>query len=331
MTQTFKAMLATDNDGKVQGGFTRLRLSDLPDEEVLVKVAYSSLNYKDGLAITGAARICRKLPMVCGIDLAGTVVESRHDSYRPGDPVVITGCGLSESYWGGFSEFQRVKAEWLVPLPDNLSLEQAMAVGTAGVTAMLSVQALRDGGIEPGAGPIAVTGASGGVGSFTVMLLNTLGYQVTAFTGRADESAAYLTALGASQIAHRDQLARKPGPLEKELWAGAVDAVGGDTLATLLAQTRREGIVTACGLAGSSDLSTTVMPFILRGVTLRGIDSVTQSRDCRRRVWDDLATLLDGPTLARLYRVEPFDKLPELARDILAGAIRGRVVIAIGD
>lgn len=329
MTQTFKAMLATENNGKIQGDFTCLRLSDLPDEEVLVKVAYSSVNYKDGLAITGAAPICRKLPMVCGIDLAGTVVESRHDSYQPGDAVLITGCGLSESYWGGYSEFQRVKAEWLVPLPDQLSLEQAMAVGTAGVTAMLSVQVLRDRGLDPAAGPIAVTGASGGVGSFAVMLLNTLGYQVTAFTGRADESAEYLTALGASQIAHRDQLARKPGPLEKEIWAGAIDAVGGDTLATLLAQTLREGIVTACGLAGSSDLSTTVMPFILRGVTLRGIDSVTQPRDRRRQVWEELAALLDARTLAKLYRVEPFEKLPELARDILAGAIRGRVVVSI--
>lgn len=329
MSTRFTALVAEDHDGKVRAGLKTLELGDLPDNDVLVRVAYSTLNYKDGLAVSGKGKICRTLPMVCGIDLAGTVEESRHADFQPGDRVLVNGFGLSENHWGGYSQYARLQPEWLVRLPAAFSEEQAMAIGTAGYTAMLCVLAIEDHGVLPEHGPVLVTGAAGGVGSVAVHLLAKLGYEVEAATGRAEETGDFLKGLGATGLLAREALARDCKPLEKEHWAAVVDCVGGQTLATALAQTRYEGIVTACGLAGGTGLPTTVMPFILRGVTLRGIDSVMASRERRQRAWDRLAELMDLEALAAISRTEPMSKLPELANDILAGKIRGRVVIDV--
>jgi len=328
VTETIRAIVARDNDGRVTGQLEELSLDQLPDEDVLVAIDYSTLNYKDGLAVSGKGKICRSLPMVCGIDLAGTVLESRSGDFKPGARVLVNGYGLSEKYWGGYAQQQRLKPEWLVPVPAGLSNEQAMAIGTAGYTAMLCVQAIQDAGVKPDAGPVVVTGASGGVGSVAVMLLAQLGYAVTAVTGKPD-GAEFTRSLGATAVLSRDELARQSKPLEKETWAGAVDTVGSSTLATVLAQTRYEGVVTACGLAGGFDLPTTVMPFILRGVTLRGVDSVMASQQRRRRAWAGLGELVDAAVLSTIYRVEPLSRVPELANDIVAGNIKGRVVIDV--
>ncbi len=329
MTTPFNALIIDKNDKKVSASIKQISLGDLPDEEVLVDVAYSTVNYKDGLATTGTLPICRKFPMVGGIDLAGTVVESKNPAFKAGDRVLVNGFGLSERYWGGYAQKQKLKAQWLVRVPEAFSLEETMAIGTAGYTAMLCVLALQDWGVKPDDGPIVVTGAAGGVGTVAIMLLAKLGYEVTASTGRVDEARPLLEALGAKHIIARDQLARDPGPLEAETWAGAVDTVGDNTLASVLAQTRYEGMVTACGLAGSTNLPASVMPFILRGVTLRGIDSVMAPLERRQRAWDSLAKLVDLDLLRQIYSVEPMANVPQLASDILAGKVKGRVVIDV--
>ena len=329
MTTPFNALIIDKIDKQVSASIQQISLADLPDEEVLVDVAYSTVNYKDGLATTGTLPICRKFPMVGGIDLAGTVLESKNPAFKTGDRVLVNGFGLSESYWGGYAQKQKLKVEWLVRVPEAFSLEEAMAIGTAGYTAMLCVLALQDWGVKPDDGPIVVTGAAGGVGTVAIMLLAKLGYEVTASTGRVDEARPLLEALGAKHIIARDQLARDPGPLEAETWAGAVDTVGDNTLASVLAQTRYEGMVTACGLAGSINLPATVMPFILRGVTLRGIDSVMAPLERRQRAWQSLAELVNLDLLRQIYSVEPLSKVPALAEDILAGKIKGRVVIDV--
>ncbi|OUS15633.1 oxidoreductase [Gammaproteobacteria bacterium 50_400_T64] len=329
MTTPFNALIIEKNDKKVSASLQQISLADLPDEEVLVDVAYSTVNYKDGLATTGTLPICRKFPMVGGIDLAGTVVESKNPAFKAGDRVLVNGFGLSERYWGGYAQKQKLKAEWLVRVPEAFSLEETMAIGTAGYTAMLCVLALQDWGVVPESGPIVVTGAAGGVGTVAIMLLAKLGYEVTASTGRVEEARPLLEALGAKNIIARDELARDPGPLEVETWAGAVDTVGDNTLASVLAQTRYEGMVAACGLAGSTNLPASVMPFILRGVTLRGIDSVMAPLERRQRAWNELARLVDLDLLRQIYSVEPLSKVPELAGDILAGKIKGRVVIDV--
>ncbi|RMF07595.1 MAG: oxidoreductase [Alphaproteobacteria bacterium] len=329
MTDLFNAIVAEEIDGRVQGRLKQISLADLPDEDVLVDVAYSTLNYKDGLAVTGKGKICRKLPMVCGIDLAGTVAESRDDRFKPGDRVLVNGYGLSERHWGGYSQRQRVNPDFLLPIPDAFLPEEAMAIGTAGYTAMLCVQAIADHGIGPDAGPVLVTGASGGVGSIAVMLLDKLGYEVVAASGRAKDNQEFLRGLGAAEVIDRDELARDPKPLESERWAAAVDVVGGQVLSTVIAETRYEGLVAACGLAGGVGLNSTVMPFILRGVTLRGIDSVMASMERRRRAWSALADLIDKHKLREDYTVEPMSRVPELAEQILEGRIRGRVVIDV--
>ncbi|MDY0006928.1 MAG: MDR family oxidoreductase [Spongiibacteraceae bacterium] len=329
MSNRFTALVADDHDGKVRAEFQTLTLDALPDNDVLVRVGYSTLNYKDGLAVTGKGRICRSLPMVCGIDLAGTVESSRHADFQPGDRVLVNGYGLSETHWGGYSQYARLQPEWLVRVPAAFSLEQAMAIGTAGYTAMLCVLAIEDHGIRPEHGPVLVTGAAGGVGSVAVHLLAQLGYEVEAASGRAEAIGEFLKDLGATGLLAREALARDSKPLEKERWAAAVDCVGGQVLATALAQIRYEGLVAACGLAGGTGLPTTVMPFILRGVTLRGIDSVMAGRARRQRAWDRLAELVDLKTLARISHTEPMSKLPELAEQILAGQIQGRVVIDV--
>ncbi|MCW2247582.1 acrylyl-CoA reductase (NADPH) [Azospirillum fermentarium] len=325
--ERFTAFVIEDVEGKPKGGFKEIGLSDLPDHDVLVRVDYSTVNYKDGLAVTGKGRIARNLPMVGGIDLAGTVVESRSPDWQPGDAVLVNGWGLSETAWGGYSRYQRLKPQWLIRRPAAFTAEQAMAIGTAGYTAALCVDALEDWGhIQPGGAEVLVTGAAGGVGSVAVALLAARGYTVTASTGRA-ETADYLTALGATTIIGRAELATAGAPLQKERWGGAVDSVGGTTLVTALAQTSYGGAVAACGLAGSADLPGSVFPFILRSVALLGVDSVMAPAAKRQKAWDRLARDLKPETLAGVYSVEPFTALPDLAARIIAGQIRGRVVL----
>lgn len=329
MSTTIKAIMANkDSDGKFFVGLVTLDRADLPDEDVLVAIDYSTVNYKDGLAVTNTFPICSKLPMVCGIDLAGTVLESKSAKWRPGDRVLVNGYGLSERHWGAYAQQQRVNADFLVRIPEVFSSELAMAIGTAGYTAMLAVNAIRDHGTQPAAGPVLVTGGAGGVGSVAIMVLATLGYDVVASTGRP-EAAAYLQDLGAKNIVARSELARAAKPLEKELWAACVDSVGSTTLATVLAQLRYNGVVAACGLAGGGDLPSTVMPFLLRNARLQGIDSVMAPMAARQRAWDDLARLIDPAQLRSIYSVEPLARVPELCAAILRGEIRGRVVIDV--
>jgi acrylyl-CoA reductase (NADPH) len=324
----FNAIVAREVDRRSQGTLETLTLADLPDRDVLVKIDYSSLNYKDALAVSGRGKICRSMPMVCGIDLAGTIAESAHPGWKAGERVVVNGFGMSETVWGGYSQYQRVSSDWLVRLPEAFAPEQAMAIGTAGYTAMLCVHALQDDGVTPGDGRICVSGASGGVGSVALLLLAKLGYQAVAVSGRP-ETEPYLRELGAVDVIDRAELDRDPRPLEKEVWAAGIDCVGSKTLATMLAQTRYEGIVAACGLAGGTDLPTTVMPFILRGVTLRGVDSVMAAQPRRQRAWDDLARLVAPAELAAVFDIRPMSDLPKLATQLLDGQLRGRIVIDV--
>ena len=321
---TFTAIAAAEAG---PASLQQLSDSDLPEGDVTVGVQWSSLNYKDGLAVTGKGKIIRSFPMVCGIDLAGVVEQSDSPDWAAGDEVLVTGWGLSESHPGGFTQRQRVRSQWLTRKPDGLSLQQTMAVGTAGLTAMLCVLALEAAGLEPSVdGEVLVTGAGGGVGSVAVAVLAKLGYSVAASTGRT-ETHDYLRSLGATTIVNREDLAGSTRPLDKERWAAAVDTVGSSTLATVLAQTRYRGAVAACGLAGGSDLPTTVLPFILRNVSLLGIDSVSCPTEVRAQAWQRLATDLPADLLDSMTTVEPLTRVPELAEDILAGRTRGRVVI----
>jgi acrylyl-CoA reductase (NADPH) len=325
----FKALVLTESDGAVQSAIKELSNSDLPEGDVLVSVAYSTLNYKDGLAVTGKGRVVRRYPMVPGIDFAGVVEESRSPLWKPGDRVILTGWEVGEKYWGGFSQKARVRAEWLVPLPAGMSLEQAMGFGTAGFTAMLCVIALEERGLTPDEHPVLVTGAGGGVGSVAVALLARLGYHVAASTGRA-ELHDYLTGLGAREIVDRATIAKPSGrPLESEQWAGAVDTVGGDTLAAILPAMRAGSSVAACGLAGGFAVTTTVMPFILRGVSLLGINSVFVPQAARRAAWERLARDLPATTLARITQTIPLADVPAMSEEILKGRVRGRVVIDV--
>lgn len=329
MSESFAAVVIEESDGKPKAQFKQLTLSDLPDNDILVEVAFSSLNYKDGLAVTGKGKIARKLPMVAGIDLSGTVVESRAPGWKAGDKVIVNGWGLSETQWGGYSRFARVKPEWLVRLPGAFSLEEAMAIGTAGYTAALCVDALDHWGSLAAHNPdILVTGAAGGVGSVAVALLSAAGAHVTAATGRP-QTHDYLRGLGASAFISRDELLEKGGPLQKERWAAAVDSVGDVTLANVLAQTKYGGAVAACGLAGGAGLPATVLPHILRGVALLGVDSVMAPQPKREAAWTRLARDLDAAKLREMTSVEPLSKIFELAPKILAGQTRGRVVIDI--
>ena len=334
MTDSFNAFVINKNDDesskrKTAGAIASLSLTDLPDEKVLVAVEYSSLNYKDGLVVTGKGRVCRSLPMVAGIDLAGTVVESTDARYQAGDKVLVNGYSLSESHWGGYSQMQRVNPDFLVKLDTRFSSEQAMAIGTAGYTAMLCVMAIQDHGVKPEDGAVLVTGAAGGVGSMAVMLLAKLGYSVTASTGRVESTQDFLTSLGASDVIDRAVFDFESKPLAAEQWMAVVDSVGAQPLASVLAQVKYEGIVAACGLAAGMGLPTTVAPFILRGVTLRGIDSVMASQLRRARAWKAMAELVDIELLASLYEVRPMSELPALGEQILAGQVKGRVVIDV--
>lgn len=323
----FRAVMIEDVDGKQVASERDLTLANLPDHDVLVEVSFSSLNYKDGMAVLGK-KIARRLPMIAGIDIAGTVVESRSQQWSPGDRVVVNGWGMSETEQGGYTRYQRVKPEWLVRLPEALSLEQAAAIGTAGYTAALCVDALEDWGVGKGEREVLVTGAAGGVGSIAIALLAKAGYRVTASTGRV-ETHAYLSSLGATAFVARQELQEKGPPLAKERWAGAVDSVGSATLATVLSQTAYGGAVAACGLAGGVDLPATVLPHILRGVALLGVDSVMAPLAKRERAWQRLARDLEPALLASITSVEPMSRLPELAPQILAGQTRGRIVIDV--
>ena len=329
MTERFNAMVIDMVDEKYQASIKQITEQDLSDEDVLVAVDYSTLNYKDGLVITGAMPFCQSFPMICGIDLAGTVLESRDSNFKAGDRVLVNGYGLSERHHGGYAQKQRLKAEWLVRIPERFSTEHSMALGTAGYTSMLCVLAIIDHGVKPEHGPILVTGAAGGVGSIAISLLSKLGYQVTASTGRVEACRDFLTNLGASDLLARDELARQCKPLEAETWAAVVDTVGDKVLATAIAQTKYNGVVAACGLAGGAAMTGTVLPFILRNVALKGVDSVMAPQAIRQRAWNELAKLIDLEQLASVYTIEPMTKLPELAQDILAGKIKGRVVIDV--
>lgn len=322
----FKALVLNQNDGKTVAEVTELSLDQLPDQNVLVKVDYSSLNYKDGLAITGKGKIIRNFPMVPGIDLVGTVEESADDRYKKGDQVVLTGWGVGENHWGGFSEYARLNADWLVPLPEGMDPVRTMQIGTAGLTAMLCVMALEEGGVTPDKGPVIVSGAAGGVGSVAVSILAGLGYQVTAITGRP-ETESYLRGLGAAEIVSREQMAEPARPLEKQRWAGAVDTVGDNILGRILSETDYGGVVTACGLAASFKLPTTVMPFILRNVRLQGVDSVMCPYERRQEAWKRLKAQLPDNAVGDIAQIIALNELPDYAERITNGQVKGRVVV----
>jgi acrylyl-CoA reductase (NADPH) len=321
--------LTQDDDKTVTATVAELDETVLPDRAVEIDVEYSTINYKDGLAIMGRPGVVRTYPMVPGIDLAGTVSASSADGYQAGDKVVLNGWEVGESHWGGLSQKARLDAEWLVPLPDAFTTQQAMAIGTAGYTAMLCVLGLEEHGVTPDSGPVIVTGASGGVGSTAVAILAKLGYEVVASTGRPAE-AGYLTDLGASEVIDRAELGEaNPRPLQKTRWAGAVDAVGSHTLANVIAQTEAHGCVTACGLAQGPDLPSSVMPFILRGIVLVGVNSVYESFARRKQAWDRLAADLDAGKLASMTEVVGLSEAIGVAGQILDGQIRGRVVVDV--
>ena len=322
----FNALVLEQEEGKTLSAVKQLELTDLPDEDVLVEVTYSSLNYKDGLAITGTGKIVHSFPMVPGIDLAGVVKESRSPDYQVGDQVIMTGWSVGERYWGGYSQYARLKPEWLVKMPEGMDAKTAMEIGTAGLTSMLCVMALEEGGITPDKGPVVVTGAAGGVGSVAVAILNKLGYDVAAVTGR-ESTHDYLRGLGAKELLSREEMAAAPRPLEKQRWAGAIDTVGDTMLARVIAETDYRGTVAACGLAGGYKLPTTVMPFILRGVRLQGVDSVMCPVDIRTQAWNRLLTDLPEGALGEIASVVGLAELPQAAADIVAGKVRGRTLV----
>lgn len=324
----FKGLLIDKKDGQYQAGLQQIDPADLPEGQVTVRVSHSTLNYKDALAITGKVPVVRKFPMVPGIDFAGTVEASSDPAFKPGDAVVLNGWGVGETHWGGLAELARVSGDWLVPLQAPFTPRQAMGIGTAGYTAMLCVLALERQGVTPGSGPILVTGAAGGVGSVAVSLLSRLGFEVFAVTGRPEE-ADFLKSLGASEIIDRATLSERGRPLEKEQWAGAVDVAGGQMLANVCASMKYRGVVTACGLAAGMDFPATVAPFILRGVTLVGVDSVMAPKPDRLEAWSRLARDLDIARLESLMTDIPLSEAIEIAPKILAGQVRGRLVVPV--
>ncbi|WP_353572750.1 MDR family oxidoreductase [Candidatus Albibeggiatoa sp. nov. BB20] len=324
----FKAILLSKTDSGVDAQLTELDEAQLPEQNVTVRVEYSTLNYKDGLAITNKAPIVRQYPFVPGIDFAGTVEQSDDPNWKAGDKVILNGWGVGESHWGGYAEKARVKGEWLVPLPESLSSRQAMAIGTAGYTAMLCVMRLEALGVTPDKGEILVTGANGGVGSIAIAILAKLGYNVVASTGRVNE-AEHLKALGATSVIDRAELSSQGKPLVKSRWAGAVDTVGSHTLANICASMNYGGVVTACGLAQGMDFPATVAPFILRGVTLAGVDSVYAPIETRIEAWKRLATDLDAGKLEAVSQEVALSEVIESANHIIEGKIRGRLIVKV--
>ncbi|MEL7468434.1 MAG: MDR family oxidoreductase [Pseudomonadota bacterium] len=320
-------VVSKEEDGPVSSEVTTITEDQLPEADVTVAVEYSTLNYKDGLCITGTGGLVRNFPHVPGIDFAGTVEKSDSDAFLPGDRVVLTGWRVGEAWWGGYSQKARVKSDWLVRLPEEISTKQAMAVGTAGFTSMLSVIALENMGLTADNGPVLVTGAAGGVGSVATAILANLGYEVAAVTGRP-ETADYLTGLGATTIVPREDLAEAPTrPLDKEMWAGCVDAVGGSMLARVLTQMKYGSSVAAVGLAGGAKLPATVVPFLLRGVNLLGIDSVMQPQAPRIAAWQRIARDLPMDKLEEMISMATLDDLPAMGPAILKGEVKGRVVV----
>ena len=326
LTDSFNALVLRQDENNTVSTVEQLTIADLPEGDVLLAVEYSSINYKDSMAVTGTGKIVRTWPMVPGIDLTGTVIESQSDSYKAGDKVVLTGWSVGEKYWGGYSQIQRVQSKWLIPLPEAIDGKTAMAIGTAGLTAMLCVLALEDAGITPTTGPIVVTGAGGGVGSVATAILSSLGYSVTAVSGRSSTHT-YLKGLGAKEIISREDMAQPSRPLEAQKWAGAVDTVGDAILARVLAETDYNGCVAACGLAGGFKLPTTVMPFILRNVRLQGVDSVMCPNERRQKAWKRLATDLPAGALSEINRVVGLNDIKQVAEDMMAGKVQGRTVV----
>ena len=325
----FNALMVNKVDEEFTAEIKQIEESELPDGDVLIDVEYSTINYKDGLAVTNSSPIVRSWPMIPGIDLAGTVTESSNPDVSVGDKVLVNGWGIGEETFGGFSQRARIQGEWTVPVPENFTTAQTMAIGTAGYTSMLSVLALEEHGVTPDSGPILVTGASGGVGSIAIALLSAKGYEVHASTGRTEETE-YLSSLGASTIIDRQELSEQSKrPLAGARWAGAIDAVGSHTLANVLAAIKPFGCVAACGLAQGMDLSTSVAPFILRGVALKGIFSVMVPRRQRLKAWDRLASDLDPKLLEQMTTTFGLDDVFALSPEILAGKVRGRIVIDV--
>ena len=324
----FKALYIDKVDDQYQCQFKQLEESDFPEGNVTVNVEYSTLNYKDGLAISGKSPVVRRFPMVPGIDFAGVVESSEHPHFAAGQRVFINGWGLGEKHWGGLTEKAKVNGDWLLPIPESMSSYDVMAVGTAGYTAMLCVQALQNNGITPQSGKVLVTGANGGVGSFAVAFLAKLGFDVIASTGRPEEEAR-LRQLGASEIIDRNTLSQPGRPLGKELWAAAIDSVGSHTLANVCASTQYGGVVAACGLAQGMDFPASVAPFILRGVTLAGVDSVMCPNEKRRTAWEQIAKLVDKEMLSTASSVISFNEVIDTAHQLLEGKVKGRVVVDI--
>lgn len=323
------ALIVDQVEGQPQASFREVDRDALPDGDVLIEIAFSSLNYKDGLAVTGRGKVIRNYPMIPGIDLAGTVLESTAPSLKPDDPVIVNGWGLGEMHWGGYAQLARVQADWITPLPNRFSLQQAMALGTAGLTAMLSVMVLEEHGLVPDNREVVVTGASGGVGSLAVAILAKLGYRVVASTGRT-EAQDYFSGLGAHRVMDRNELSEPPSQsLASARWAGAIDVVGGTTLASLLAAMAPGASIATCGLAGGSDLHTTVFPFILRGVNLLGIETSRIPLDRRLQVWSRLEQDFPPGLLDSLTQVISLAQVPEFSQRILDGQIRGRVVVDV--
>ena len=326
---TFKAVRIDKADKGTSAALTQFDEAELMDGDVTVRVEWSTLNYKDGLALTGKSPVVRRFPMIAGIDFAGTVESSSNPNWKPGDKVIANGWGMGETHLGAYAEKARVKGDWLVRLPDGMTARQAMAIGTAGYTAMLSVLALENHGLKPDDGPMIVTGAAGGVGSVAIALLSKLGYHVIASTGRMSEES-YLKGLGAAEIIDRNELSAPAKPLAKERWVGGVDSVGSTTLANLLAMTKYRGAIAACGLAGGMDLPSSVAPFILRGVSLLGIDSVMCPIELRQQAWARLATDLDAGKLSEMTQEVSLDQVIDAGTKLLAGQVRGRTVVKIG-
>ncbi|WP_323797184.1 MDR family oxidoreductase [Nisaea sp.] len=329
MSDTFKAVLLREADRKVSAAIEQVPVTDLPDGDVTVRVAYTTLNYKDGMVLNGIGRLVRNYPHIPGVDFSGTVETSEHPDFKPGDKVVLTGWRVGEMHWGGYAELARVKGDWLVKLPDGIGLDDAMAIGTAGFTAMLAVDTLERHGMTKDQGEVLVTGAAGGVGSVATAILSNLGYSVAGSTGRP-EQADYLRDLGVSQVIDRAELAEAPSrPLAAERFAGCIDNVAGVTLSNLLTQMKYGSAVAAVGLAGGNDLNTTVLPFLLRGVSILGIDSVMCPKERRLQVWQRIAKELPMRKLHHMIERHKMEDLPELGKAILKGAVRGRTVVEI--
>jgi acrylyl-CoA reductase (NADPH) len=329
MKNKFNALILRQEDEKTVAEIQGLSNDDLPGRDLLVRVRYSSLNYKDALAVTGKGKVIRNFPIVPGIDLAGEVVDPGQSDYQPGDLVICTGWGVGEQYWGGLAQYARLDPSWVLPLPAQMDLRKAMIMGTAGLTAGLCALAITDHGVKPGDGPVLVTGAGGGVGGVSTMLLNKLGYEVHAVSGR-EELNEYLEKIGATGMLPRNEFERESRPLERAIWSAGVDTVGGGILATLLSQIKDEGIVAACGNAAGIDLHTTVFPFILRGVTLRGISSVMAATERRRRAWQLLAgNITDDFYTLLLNREITLEEVPLACEQLIAGKVRGRIIVSL--